>query len=311
MDGDVLRVGDFLVQHALGHANEDLFLAGRELFPFFSGCLEPAFQVGVHPAVDDGDEDPVFHEDVPGQILLQGEDAGQGPEDILLPAHGRHVFHDEVFQVLQLLFHVGVVLLIVVRGGVSVVERGLRLWEDDVFLVFQVLEKLLLVLVEELPDDVPVPLVAGFGQGYQGGGDILHRHLHIIGVRAPEVLQDILQVRLPDAFLRGKAAIAGIDAADQQERFRVRPVPAAHFFHRLVAEPEGDAHAGEHPRQAGADGDQFRHFHRRSREKPFGGTDHAGKLRSGKRGLRRWGWRRKLRSGKRGLRRWGWRRSDR
>ena len=203
----------------------------------------------VFQPVDHRDEDVVLDGSVFLQVHLQQVELEKDFADLPVVALLRQVFHDDVLQVAEFLFDIGVVLLILDDGEIlvgHVFENALHIGEHDFFLVAEMFGEFFLVGGEKAPDDLFVPFVAGGEHLVDLGGQVRHGDIHVIGMAAVQVGHDVPEIRRAQDFAGGHVAVEGVDLADQQERLGVDAVPAAGIFDRFVAETKVQADAGDH-----------------------------------------------------------------
>ena len=157
------------------------------------------------------------------------------------------------------------VLLILIDGEIlasGVVQDIPYVGEHDFFFVAEMLRQFILVCREKAPDDHLGAFVAGSKHPLQAGSQILQGDVHVIGMAALQVGQDVPQVGRPQGVGRRHVTIEGVNLADKQEGLRVYPVLATGFFNGIVAETEMQAHPGEYAKEMVVEVEQFGQLHR-------------------------------------------------
>ena len=139
------------------------------------------------------------------------------------------------------------------------------------------LGKFFLVVGEEFPDDLFLPILARLDGLLQGARQLRHHHIHVIGVGLVQVFDDVLQIGIFKGFPGGPVALDGIDAADEEERFRVDSPLGAFFGHGGLPETETEAHAGSDAQQGKVQVHEVRHLHGGAHQMMVGVVTHIGK----------------------------------
>ena len=226
-----------------------------------------------------GDQNVVLDERMLAKVVFQRVNVEEYLVGLLLVALDRDVFHHQVFEVLQLFFHVGVVLFVFAngeRGAAAFVQDGLHIREHLPFLIGEVLGQFLLIVRKEFPDDALLLFRAGPDHVLQGGGHFRHHHFRVVRMRLMQVLEDVQQMGGRKGLPGGPIAVEGIYAANEKERFRVYAGLLANLCHGGVPEAEMQAQPGCNAQKGEVRVQQFRHFHGGAHGVSIGACIHTG-----------------------------------